>query len=73
MLSVLGIASIAVCFMLVSNSIMQAHKLVTLWQGQFDDDQIQHGNQSKAGHSADRAALDAHIGVAEFALVSQKP
>ena len=30
MLSVLGIASIAVCFMLVSNSIMQAHKLVTL-------------------------------------------
>ena len=25
MLSVLGIASIAVCFMLVSNSIMQAH------------------------------------------------
>ena len=30
LLSVLGIASIAVCFMLVSNSIMQAHKLVTL-------------------------------------------
>ena len=30
MLSVLGIASIAVCFMLVSSSIMQAHKLVTL-------------------------------------------
>ena len=30
MLSLLGIASIAVCFMLVSNSIMQAHKLVTL-------------------------------------------
>ena len=30
MLSVLGIASVAVCFMLVSNSIMQAHKLVTL-------------------------------------------
>ena len=30
MLSVLGISSIAVCFMLVSNSIMQAHKLVTL-------------------------------------------
>ena len=30
MLSILGIASIAVCFMLVSNSIMQAHKLVTL-------------------------------------------
>ena len=30
MLSVLGIASIAVCFMTVSNSIMQAHKLVTL-------------------------------------------
>ena len=30
LLSVLGLASIAVCFMLVSNSIMQAHKLVTL-------------------------------------------
>ncbi len=30
MLSVLGLASICVCFMLVSNSIMQAHKLVTL-------------------------------------------
>lgn len=30
MLSVLGIASIAVCFMLVCNSIMQAHRLVTL-------------------------------------------
>ncbi len=30
MLSLLGIASISVCFMLVSNSIMQAHKLVTL-------------------------------------------
>ena len=30
LLQVLGIASIAVCFMLVSNSIMQAHKLVTL-------------------------------------------
>ena len=30
MLSALGIASVAVCFMLVSNSIMQAHKLVTL-------------------------------------------
>ena len=30
MLSVLGIASICVCFMLISNSIMQAHRLVTL-------------------------------------------
>ena len=30
MLSVLGIASICVCFMLVSNSIMQAHRLVTI-------------------------------------------
>lgn len=30
MLSVLGIASIAVCFMLVSNSILQAHRMVAL-------------------------------------------
>jgi stage V sporulation protein B len=30
MLTVLGLAAIAVCFMLVSNSVMQAHKLVTL-------------------------------------------
>lgn len=30
MLSVLGIASICVCFMLVCNSVMQAHRLVTL-------------------------------------------
>ena len=30
MLSVLGLASIAVCFMLVSNSILQAHRMVTL-------------------------------------------
>ncbi len=30
MLSVLGIASIAVCFMLVCNSILQAHQMVTL-------------------------------------------
>lgn len=30
MLSILGIASIAVCFMLVCNSIMQAHRLVTI-------------------------------------------
>ena len=30
MLSVLGVASIAVCFMLVSNSILQAHQMVAL-------------------------------------------
>ena len=30
MLSVLGIASVSVCFMLVSNSILQAHRLVAL-------------------------------------------
>ena len=30
MLSVLGVASIAVCFMLVSNSILQAHRMVAL-------------------------------------------
>ena len=30
MLSVLGVASVAVCFMLVSNSILQAHQLVAL-------------------------------------------
>ena len=30
MLSVLGIASICVCFMLVSNSILQAHRMVTI-------------------------------------------